>query len=251
MSLFISENSTYNIHVENEAIKVLSNLNEDSIYDIVTSNLRQTPSFNLMMLPVPNLINMLDQNFKQTLVEYPESVNEINEYRNTIYITIMNIIKEWYQLEFNIPEDTINLYSYAYYLYDFFVNNFKNNVIIFFSNYIYKEKNNIYTALELSSKKKQKSSSVAYGKKVYSNTKITAINAFIDIVLDDLTIQDITFEDIISNVYTDPLVVQFILGFVANKTDFFKTYYASLLQNPISRSSLISNVRLQIHNYAV
>lgn len=250
MSLFNSDNSTYNIHVENEAIKVLSNLNEDSIYDIVMNNIRQIPNFNLIT-PVPNTVAMLEQNFKQTIVLYPESIQEVFEYKTVIYKKIIQIIQEYYQLEINIPEDANDLYSYAYYLYDFFVNNFKNNVVLFFANYIYKEKNNIYTALELSSKKKQKSSSIGYGKKVYANTKITAINAFIDTVLDNLTIQDITFEDILSNVYSDSNIVQFILSFVGHKTDFYKTYYASLVLSPVSRSSLISNVRLTIHNYAI
>ena len=239
----------FNIQNENEALQVINQLNEQSIYDILTTNINRKYS-PYQQLPMPSLVNMIETTMKVTMMNYPDDAQNIMESKQQLYGHINDIIADAFQLELTIPDDTEDLYSFSAALDDFFVCNFTNYLVMFFSNFIYKEKTNLYNEVGLAEKRKKKDSSIIYGKRMYSNTKLAIITAFIGEVIDAVCGYDIDIYTIFNTVCY-PQVAQYISSFVKCKTDFFKDYYVSMLTNPYTRTTIVSSVRLALHNMAV
>ena len=149
---------------ENELAIVLSHYESDYVYDIVKSQIQSTANSSFIALP-PNVVGAWEQNFKAIMDQYgAEGSTKIQEVRQETYREIIDIICESYGLNFTISD--VDMYSAAYALYDFFVCNFSNHMVDTFSNYIYREKNNLYDAMGLADLKKNKDSGTIYGKKV-------------------------------------------------------------------------------------
>ena len=144
----------------------------------------------------------------------------------------------------------MDLYSAAFYLYDFFVANFNTNLITFFYNYIVRERAEIYDALNLVEFRKNKDSSTIYGKKIYKDIKIAIINANIDRVIQYICGFDIRLSDIFSIVYAQKDLAYFMSTLVGDAGDFFNKFYVEILNSAI-RPILITNIRLAIQNSAI
>ena len=98
-------------------------------------------------------------------------------------------------------------------------------------NYINREKNTIYEALELASKRKEAS---PYSKKIYknSNSKLAIIHANLEYVIQNICSYDIDFES-----YTelaclpDRMRSRYILSLVVDTGDFFKRLCVPYITN--------------------
>ena len=247
MSGFISNSNMYNITTENEVASVLSHFNSEFIFDLVRDNLQK--KFNYNTIVSPNIVASFEQNFKQIMSIYQDDTDRINEVRTRTYKEIISIICQNYNLQFNDSDD-IDYYSAAMHLYDFLVAGFSNYLEQFFANYIYKERNGIYEALNLSSMKKNKDSSTLYGKKTYKDIKLAVINANLEFVIQNICAYDINLATILSNVYTDRNVINYILTIISPIHDFFKTSYVSVFQSDI-RAIILSNIRFKIQNLCI
>lgn len=251
MSGFISNNITYNIRTDAEASAILSHFSDEYIIDMVRDNLTaRTKVYH--ELPLPNLVNVLEYNFKNISNGYPDphELKELDERRTSCYKQILNILCQSHNLELNISNG-IDYFSAAFYLYDLLVSNFKQYIIQFFTNYIDREKNNIYNSLSLSELKKNKDSSTIYGKKMYKNQKLAIINANIEYVIDNICVQDIPFSTIINNIYLEKNVIKYITDVFIPTQDFFKTIYAQYLQvDSEFKYSCIGAIKLSIHTIA-
>lgn len=244
MSYGIQNMHSYNIHQENEAMNVVSHLNEMSIIDITRQDYFQRYDFTTI-LPITNLPGVIEQMFKQTQEMYPENIQELENTKNHLYRVILDTISALTNIVFDNVDDQ-SLYGYTYYVYDFIISNFKQYMILFFNNYIIKEKNTIYNEMNLAAFRKEKNSTAKYGKSTYTNQKIAMISAYLDKVITNMSVFDISIETILSNIYNNNAITNMLSGIKCN--NFYQEQYITLLNTPLIRQSIISNIRFAIHN---
>lgn len=246
MSGFIASN-TYNICAENEISIILSHFNSEFIFDVIKDNINKR--FQYCQLNMTNIPASFEQHFKQLQATFTGDIDSIEDTRIDTYKQIINILCTESGLQFNEYAVT-DYYSAAFYLYNFLVSNFVNNLVSFFANYIIKEKNNLYESLGLVNFKKNKDSSTLYAKRIYKNTKLAIINANLDYVIDNICVFDIPFELLLNTIYQDKNAVKYLSSMVTPLYDFFKTTYVSLVQSGL-RCILLTNIRMEIQRLSV
>lgn len=246
MSGFLADNSTYNITTENQISVILSHFSRDYIFDVIENNIKGRFDF---MQNKPNVIASYEAYFKQLSMQYTADldIQNINQTREDIYIEIIELLSN----KFNISLDLTNIqdyYSVAYYLYSFLISDFKNNLVSFFTNYIIREKNAIYEALNLSEYKKNKDTTTLYNKKIYKNIKLAIINANLELVLKNICAFDIDFNTILNCIYQDKNMVKYIQSIMTPNVDFFKEQYVPFIfsnLNPMLTTAIRINIQQQ------
>lgn len=247
MSSFIAANSTYNIQSEKEISDALSQFSPEFIMD--TIKYRFEDRINTVQLQNPNIPSAWEQYFKQLLNNYPMDKHEIEVVRDNTYLEIMRIICRETGMQFN---ENINsdLYSCAFYLYDFLIANFNNHMISFFANFIIREKNGIYDVLNLAGFKRNKDSTTIYNKRLDKNVKIAIINSNLEYVIDSMFNFDISFHNILETIYGGSSVVQLIESICLPIDDFYRTNYLPLLMSNM-KPIIITNIRMAIQQQSM
>lgn len=244
-------NQLYNVVNENQLTSILSHYDTEYVMNVLDNAMSSRFNPNAV-LQQPNAVAAWEQNFKQLIAEFENSASskqKIMQVREDTYKEIILRICNEFKLNFTI-EDDVDWYSAAYYLYDFFVANFNTNLITFFSNYIYKERAGIYESMNLIEYRKNKDSSTLYGKKMYKDIKIAVINANIDYVVSNLCGIDINLLDIFALVYSQRELSAYMSNIVTSQGDFFKDYYAFIMQTSI-KPILLTEIRFAIQSFAM
>lgn len=250
MSGFIADNSTYNIENEYSMSVILSHFDTDYIYGVIINKIRNK---YFEISDIVNIPYTYNENFKQLLSIYTNDNDRelILQTRNTIYTEIIDLLCKSFDLEFNPIEDQIDLYNPVYYLFDLLVSGFTNYVIIFFANYIVKERNNLYNSLNLGQYKREKDSSTIYNKKRINNTKLAIIISKLSYVIDNICCHDITFENYVNTVCFDKSIASYITSIVSSKSDFFKKFVVPMFnKNSPIQPMLISDITIALYNQA-
>lgn len=250
MSSFTANMQNYNVVTENEVAVVLSHYNSDFVFSIVDNAMKRR-FLEVPIIAVPNVVGAWEQNFKAIRAQYgAENNEEIMRVRNETYKEIIDDICREFKLSFTI-DDTVDLYSAAYHLYDLFVCKFIENMTTFFANYIYKERSSIYDSLGLADKKKNKDSSTIYGKKIYKDIKLAVINANIDMVVSEICSMDIPFGSIISLIYgNNSELKRYIISIVSADSDFMDNVYVPVM-NSFIRPDIITSIRFKLQEIAM
>lgn len=250
MSSFTANMQNYNVVTENEVAVVLSHYNSDFVFSIVDNAMKRR-FLEVPIIAVPNVVGAWEQNFKAIRAQYgAENNEEIMRVRNETYKEIIDDICGEFKLSFTI-DDTVDLYSAAYHLYDLFVCKFIENMTTFFANYIYKERASIYDSLGLADKKKNKDSSTIYGKKIYKDIKLAVINANIDMVVSEICSMDIPFASIISLIYgNNSELKRYIISIVSADSDFMDNVYVPVM-NSFIRPDIITSIRFKLQEIAM
>ena len=252
MSGFIANNSEYNINTDHSMSVILSHFDPELILRTVKGWI--DIKYEEPMPLISNIIMGYNENFKQLLHTYQNQLDQEQTMntRNMIYKDIINLICNEYNLEFNITDyDEIDLYTPAFYLFRLLVSEFTENVKTFFTNFILKEKNNLYESLNMNQFKKDKDASTVYNKKRMDNNKLAIIISRLGYVIDNICVYDISFEDFLRNVYSDENLIQYLLRIVAPRSDFFKQYVATMFGDMSKvRASLISGITIMLYKAA-
>lgn len=228
----INSNSTYSVVTNHEVSTVLSRLNSDEIIDtiktIVANKYKNYPG----MVVSSNIVASYEVYCKNCKLTYPDQTNDIMTQRNETLADIIDILLKLHHLQWIAADNTVDIYSIAYYLYDFLVTNFNNYVIGFFIRYITREKDALCAMLETMgisiNIKKIKDLSTVYSKTLYndSDTKMTFIHANMDIILNSIITFDISFDQFIADAYAYhnlPHIGRFLTQFVSEYDNFFAT----------------------------
>lgn len=194
----------------------------------------------------PNFVGAYESNFKLMEEEYPGDSQNIRSVREEVYREIIRLLCDKFNLSFNTVDDTINLYTAAYYLYDFLVCNRNNIMVNFFTAFIVNNKDLVYGILTSEDIKKNKDSSSAYSKRVYADPKYIAISANIPKIINYISTFDIQLSNIFQSTYIDLRLVQFLDNAFADKGNFFKDYYCSVINNVEMAPIIIINIRLAL-----
>ena len=254
MSSFNANSQAYNIATENELSEVLSHYNSEFVFSIIDNALKKR-FVEVPIASIPNVVGAWEQNFKAIISQYgDDSIAEVYRVRNETYMEIIDTICKEFGLNFTI-DDTVDVYSAAYHLYDFFVCNFANNLITFFANTIYKERAAYYDMLGLAEMKKNKDSSTIYGKKVYKDVKLAVIMANIDMVVSAVcqTVKemDIKFYSILGTICGENSEFRkYLISIISADSDFFEKNYEPIINSDI-RSEIITGIRFKMHEIMI
>ena len=250
MSSFTANSQAFNVTTENELAEVLSHYSSEFIFSIVDKAMKSRYE-GLPIAIMPNVVGAWEQNFKAIIAQYGEgSISEVYRVRNETYREIIDTICREFGLNFTI-DDSIDLYSAAFHLYNLLVCGFTENMTAFFANYIYRERANIYESLNLQDLKKNKDSSTIYGKKVFKDIKLAIINANIDMVISQICAMDFPFYSIIMTICgSNSDLAKYYLTIVSADNDFFEKTYISILNSDI-RPEIITNIRFKLQELAM
>lgn len=245
MGNLIGNSRIYNIHAENEVAEILSHFSIEFIRVFIKDQMSKNILNYNPVVPPTNMVNSLEQNFKQLIEAYPEERPNIWERRTIVYKEIVTQIISTYELQ--LPPDyesRSGWYAEAVILYDFFIGNFLNYAIYFFSDAIILNANDIYKYLKLDERK----DITTYTKKVYANNvKLGVLLNNIDAVISTIAGFDFTLDDIFRIVYGTQPSYDTISSFVSDMGDFYKKFYISLFQSEI-QTMLVTEIRLAIHS---
>lgn len=254
MNTFYQNDIINNINIDSAVSQILSYFDPFYIINVIDDsfNMRYRP-YNLQM---PNLIVAYEERFKMIKDQFPNMTEHCTVKREEIYDLAINRIADFYNL--SIKKEfvtTDNQYVLAYSLYQFLIADFTGSLINFFVAYIEKEKDSIYTYLmpmiennEDVADKSIKNTTMSLNKKTYTNMKIAGIQTYLSYVLDLIATSDVDFETFVRLVVNNQAYANLIITCVEDKGDLFKNYFCSFLVDPDTRPSLITTIKLRIHD---
>lgn len=214
-----AQNSDFNVVSGNEVASIICRFTPEMISDLVETNLQS--KYRSYSPILANIVSSIEDTYKVAQTGLPDFSSDIVSQRYNIYLQIIEQVCTAHQLSYTGTED-IDIYTAAYNIYDLLVAKFTMRLISFFTNYINREKNSLYEALELASKRKEAS---PYSKKIYknSNSKLAIIHANLEYVIQNICSYDIDFDTFVELSYIpERALSRFILSILQDNGDFFK-----------------------------
>lgn len=236
----------YQINNEYNITEILAHFDSDVIFDILEDKLEHIDFASSII--ESNIVSSFETNFKAMNEQFPGDSQNIRSIREQTYINIINILTKKFNLQFNYDDPNIDLYTAAYYLYDFVVCNRNNIMINFFTAFIINNKESLCKTLNMEDFRKSKDSASAYGKRIYDDQGYAIISANISQIINYISTLDITLLNIFQSTYVDLKLVAFLDNAFADKGNFFKDFYCSVLNKPEDLPIVITNIRLALQN---
>lgn len=237
----------YAISNEYNVAEILSHFDSDVVLDIMEDKIQ---NMNLAATYIqPNIVDSFENNFKAMQAQFPGDSDNIRSIRARVYMDIIEILCKHFNLQFNTMDDSIDLYTAAYYLYDFLVCNFKTYMENFFTSFIINNKDSLYRALDLDALKKNKDSSMVYNKMVYDDNKFVVICSNLGKVIKYISTMDITLENIFKSTYASLEINMFLCNAFMDLGDFFRTHYCSIVNRIDIMPIIITDVSLQLNTH--
>lgn len=232
-----------NVNIDNQLSSILSQFNDDYIMDVVKDSINSR--FRLYDLPKPNIVSAFETTFKQLTDGFESNVVEISNTRNRVYTNIIHIICDYYDLDFNLTDDT-DLYSAAYWLYDFLVANFTENLKNFYVFYFIRERESIESALQLI-QTRSNDPIFAYSKKLFKDPKLAAIHSNIEYVIEQMSSFNVDLWTILNCVYQQQLnVPSYIMSLISDTGNFFNNYYEAAIIQSNEAADLLTYIKLAL-----
>lgn len=245
---FLSNNTEYSIVTNAEVTQVIAHFSEEMILDILEKNLNTRASF----MPKVNLVFSLEQDFRKSLQLYPAYSDMIQRKRSEIYHSIIQMICNYYGISSVETSSVDDLHAQATFLYSFFVSEFSNNIVLFFTNYIIREKNSIYELMEQDLSARSKDFNTTFSKKIYKNlnAKMIAIHANLDYVIDNICAFDIDFPTFVQNVLCDNVQVSNYLRLIVSEgnDNLFIRHIVPFVQQ--NKAMILTYIKLNLQTMA-
>lgn len=226
---------------EGEVANILSHFDSDYVMTIIRNHLQNRFTYSSSVMTKPNIVVSYDMTFKELLDQYPFDRENILTVRQDSYREIINTICSFYGLQFYPPDNDVDLYSAAYFLYECFVSKFDFFVTKFFANFVVMNRDTLWDTLDLARFKKDKDSTTLYGKKAYDNIKMAVIMSKMNEILYYLLAIDVDLPTFISSCY--PVEEANFINTLIYSEDFYKTHVCPAIQLP----NIITDIKLKIH----
>ena len=234
-----------NINIDNQLAGILSQFNDDYIMDIIDDSLENR--FRLYDLPMPNIVNSYEMIFKQLTNGFSSNVNDIAETRTRVYRNIITKICEYYNLQFNDNSET-DYFSAAYWLYDFLISRFTQNLINFYSLYLVNERESLDLNMGLSQMRRENDTVYSYSKRIFKDPKLAAVHANLEYVIDQMSAFDIDLWTILTYGYmSNPNLAQYIYGLVTDTGNFYKDQYVEAINSQDNDpADILMHIKMEI-----
>lgn len=229
---------------------ILSKFSSDFILDVIQDNIKM--KFRPFNVGAVNYPIVFEQDFKMAMMEHPSFIDQINDVRLKTYKEIIDIICASYNLVVSAEVDDYTpdqMYTLAVLLFDIFVTNFTPKMINFFVQYIINNKDDIYNSITDAEEIKKNKETTAYGKKIYSDTKMVVIHSTLNSVLSSIAAHDIPF-NILIYYLVDRSTADYLLTVLQDTNDIYKYHYAKYINDPITRPDLFTAIKFEIQNMA-
>lgn len=238
-------NTMGDLTTEKDIAVLFLHLDSDYVYDLINNNIDNRVSY----YPVtnnPNAVQSLSMTYKNIESQYGLDQQQCEMIAEN-YRNIIRLLCSRYNLSVAIADDGIDLYTAAYYMYEFLVSSYYEMMIKFFVSFIMGEKNFIYNSMNLIDARKNKDSSTIYCKKILADPKIAIISANLESVLYNMISYDITLDQIINTVYkNNPSVAVYLNSLMSSNTGlFFKEQYGYYLTSNMG-PHIITDIRLRL-----
>lgn len=243
----ISATELYEINNEYNVTDILAHFDSSYILNIIEDKLENI-SFATSQIE-PNIVVSFENNFKNMNDRFPGDSQNIRNIREQVYRDIIRILTNKFNLQFNMSDENIDLYTAAYYLYDFLMSHRNNIMVNFFTAFIINNKESLCTTLNIEEFRKGKDSAAAYSKRVYQDNKFAIISANMPAIINYISTLDVSLLNIFQSTYKDIKLVQFLDNAFADKGNFFKDYYCSILNKPEELPIIITNIRLALQSH--
>lgn len=243
---FLMNNREYELQSDNQLASILVQFDSDYAMNVVEDTLTQM--FNRFdTLPKPNIVKAFKQTFQQLYTAYPYDQEAISAKEKEMYRDTISAVSKKYGFQFIENEDT-DLYLAAMFIYDFFVSNFNNYLVSFFSRFLYEERDNIYSTFNLEQLKLNKDMSSNYGKAIFGqDNALLVITSNLPLVLSYIKNMEIPDTTVYGYAYgmVDTNIINIFSSQVTNGVPLF-VLYNQLINNPILRGDIITLVRLKM-----
>jgi len=234
----------YEISNEFNLTEILAHFDSNYIFDIINDKLENLEYNNI--LEEPNVVASFEENFKIMNENFPGDSANIRAIREQVYLDIIHTLCDHFNLEFNEEDDTIDKYTLAFYMYDFFISNRNNIMINFYTSFIINNKDSLTRILNLDEYRKSRDTAAVYGKRIYDDQGYGVISANMVKVINNISTMEITLFNIFQSTYTNPEILSFLDNALADKGDFFKDFYCEVLERPDVLPIIITNIRLAL-----
>ena len=252
MSFTNGIDKAYHLIAEGETTSILANFSTDFIYN-VTNDLLMDRYKDFSLIPKVNIVDKLESAFKFLLQQYTYDRDNILITRANIYTQILSIISASTGVKIFYDENT-DVYNLARSVFDFFISSYDNCVFLFLLNFIYEQKDAIYTSLDLEKNKKSKDITTMYNKQMYTDMDMAIINANLDKVLNYIGGMDVPAYDILRRIYANNTNIH-TLNFMASHIDMdaplFDVFIKPILTNNVLYPILLTNIKLEIQRNGV
>ena len=233
--------------VENELATILSHYSPQFIYDIMNDQINRIKTSNIPLTSPPNVVAAWEANFRAISAQYgSEESPQIKETREETYNTIIDIICNAFNLNYTISNT--DPYTSALILYDFFICNLNQNIIQFFSRFIYNERDSLYESLGLSELKKNKDSSTLYAKRMYKDIRLAVMIANITKILNQIC-NGMEFDFYtFASVCVSPDYMDQLINLISEKGNFFAEVVVPIINSNLAE--YVTGIRLAIQEIA-
>lgn len=235
-----------NVNIDNALAAILDQFDENYIIDAIEFSLEN--KFRLYDQPMPNMVYAYEQQFVRLTDGFQSNAQDIASARTNTYLDIINILCNRHDLAFNFSDD-IDYYSAAFYLYEFLVSKFTDNIRAFYTNYIIQEKDSLYKGMELDSIDKG-NIALGYSMKIFKSPKLAAIHANMGRVLEDIQTMDIDLYTIFDMVYAQKDISRYLYNLVSDQGNFFLNFFEKHILDPISGPELQTAIKLNLQTCA-
>ena len=248
MEEYICNSRAFGIKEENEVAVILSNFSSDYVMGAIDDILEKRMS-NFEATTKPNFVGGFEQSFKNMEASFPSDIKNIREVRDNTYLQIVNVISKAFDLDtdFQVEEDK---YPVAYFLFDFFISNYDIYLSRFFTNYIIREKDSLFKALELDDMAKSKDVTTFFNKNLFSDQTLAVLSANLDKCIKYISAMDFTEENIFSSVYQYEIVTM-LCNHVRPLQDMFRSSFLKTLSNPIVWPIAATQIKFDLQNEAI
>ena len=243
---FLTNDKVYEIQANGQISMILSQFDSGYIMDIVEDTLKQLFN-NFDTIPRPNVVSSFEGSFKQLYDTYPNDIENINQSREEVYRTIIDIICKRYELRF-IQSDDIDLFTVALYYYDFFVARINQYIVQFYAKLLMDEKSDIYMNMNLEALRKNKDVSTVYSNMAFNDDEALAtIAANLPMVLKNLASSlQIPDHRVFRYTYGDQPAILNIFDTTLTPVVPLFSRFNSLLFNDILYGPMIIAIRLEL-----
>ena len=234
-----------NVNIDNQLAGILSQFSDDFIVDVVKDSINNR--YRIYSLPSPNVVAAFESTFKQLTDGFSSNTSEIIETRKRVYVNIINVICDFYNLKFNDNDET-DYYSAAYWLYDFLVSNFTERLKTFYSTFLIKEGGPIVSALGLANLRKENDVTIGYSKKLFKDPNLAMIHCDLEYVINQIETFNIDLWTILTCVYQDnPNLPGYINSLVTDYTSrFFKDFYQPFVTKSKDSADILTYIKLSL-----
>lgn len=234
-----------NVNIDGQLAGVMTQFSDDYIIDVVKDSLANR--VRVYSLPSPNIVYAYEATFKQLTDGFSSNAEGILESRKRVYMNIINVICDFYNLTFNESDDT-DYYSAAYWLYEFFSSKFTEYLKTFYTIFLINERSSIVSALNLAEVRRDNDNTYGYSRKLFNDPDLALIHCNLDYVIDQIDSFNISLFTILSYVYqSNPTLPGYISSIVSDHSGrFFKDYYQTFVTQSKESADILTYIKLNL-----